>query len=466
MKQWQQSVFHSSSPSEQTIGEEMPISTEPVSRRKKLKDAVRFAMEGLEERRLFSAGDSVTFAKIEISNQTSDAGPTAAFDFIASVTVNEDASGTVIQSSTLTTPQEQQADLSESGSDASDWDITAQASTLLGLDEGITGGTYLVNVVDGNGNHTLTLNVPVNDEFPTAPGTITGFTALQSVDSTQSVNIAWSPLTGGTSSDYVQVQINSPTAVVYKSPNVGATGALTGASTSISIPSGTLTPGVTYTGFLIYTKISGAVDTTDYPGVDGYVQFGTNTQFTIQTLSDLSAPTGLSASQGTFPHHTTISWAAVSGAASYQVYRSTVDNFADANKLVGGVTGTTYTDTAAAPGVLHYYWIKPRAGTDMGPASASVSGYTELAAPGNLQIFNDPKHLALTWVAVTNATTYQIFRSETDDFSTATKIAVGITTSYFNDTTAVSRQPYFYWVRAKNAAGVGILAGPVTATIS
>jgi len=441
----------------------MPLSAESASGPKKPIANFKFAMEGLEARRLFTAGDSTTIVKLEVYEQTSEAVPTTPNDYLASIVVNEDASGTAITSASLTTPNQGNAPLSEDN--ASSYSTSASATTLAELDSGVPGGAYSLNVVDANGNHTYNFSIPTTDQFPSTPAAIVGYSALQSVDASQNLTLNWSPLAGGTSSDYVQVQINGNGAIAYTSPDIGSAGALNGTSTSIMIPAGTLAPDGDYICYLIYANVV-SVDTTDYPAVPAYVAFATNTQFDMHAASALAAPIDVAASQGTFPHHTTVSWAAVTGAASYQVYRSTVDNFAVAKKLTGGVTGTDYSDTTAAGGVLHYYWVLGRNGSDIGPASASVSGFTEMPAPGNVTATDETHHVQITWSAIATATSYQIFRSVTDDFGTATRIAAGITTTFFSDTTAESGITYYYWVRGKNGAIVGIAGGPVMGALS
>jgi len=425
-------------------------------------------MEGLEIRRLFTAGDSTILGKVEEFTQTSATAPTVPTSYEATADVNENVSGTAISSGLLTLPESSGVSPQPftEEEDVSHWGSQAQFETLAGLDGTVPGGTYTINVVDGNGNHTYTMSLPGTDSFPSAPAAVVGFSALQTVNSSQALTVTWSPLEGGTSSDFVELNISGAGGTVFQTPNIGASGALNGTSTSVVVPAGTLQPGINYSASIIYGELAGPVDTTDYPGVNGYPVFATETDFSIQTLYNLAAPTGVAASQGTFPHHTTITWAAVSGAASYQVYRSTVDNFADANKLVGGVSGTAYSDTAAAPGVLHYYWVLARNGTDIGPESAAVSGFTELNAPAAFQSTDAVHHVALTWDTAVNAASYQIFRGITSDFSSATRIAAGITTTFFDDTTAVSGTDYFYWVRPKNALGVGAAAGPEEGALS
>jgi len=81
----------------------MPLSAESASGPKKPIANFKFAMEGLEARRLFTAGDSTTIVKLEVYEQTSEAVPTTPNDYLASIVVNEDASGTAITSASLKT---------------------------------------------------------------------------------------------------------------------------------------------------------------------------------------------------------------------------------------------------------------------------------------------------------------------------------------------------------------------------
>jgi len=178
---------------------------------------------------------------------------------------------------------------------------------------------------------------------------------------------------------------------------------------------------------------------------------------TENTVASPSAPTDVVASMGTVPHHVALTWAAVSGATSYQVYRSTQDNFSIANKVAGGVTTNSYNDlNVAADGVIHYYWIVARNSTGVGPESADAVGYVPLQAPA-VTVTDGAHHVGLTWAAVTNATSYQVWRATTDNVADATRIGNNITDDFFDDTTAASGTQYFYFVRAKNAAtGTGL----------
>ena len=65
-----------------------------------------------------------------------------------------------------------------------------------------------------------------------------------------------------------------------------------------------------------------------------------------------------------------------------------------------------------------------------------------------------PDRVRITWTAPTGATGFEVWRSTTNDSSTAARITTtDVTGSLFDDTTAVSGQTYFYWVKSKNAGG-------------
>jgi hypothetical protein len=61
----------------------------------------------------------------------------------------------------------------------------------------------------------------------------------------------------------------------------------------------------------------------------------------------------------------------------------------------------------------------------------------------------------VTWTGSVGATAYEVYRSTTNNSATATKInASDITGTSYDDPTAVTGTPYYYWVKARNAGGV------------
>jgi N-acetylneuraminic acid mutarotase len=105
--------------------------------------------------------------------------------------------------------------------------------------------------------------------------------------------------------------------------------------------------------------------------------------------TDMPAPTGLTASEGTYSNQVQLAWNAVTGATGYLIYRSLTNTTASAAQI--DVSGsTTYADTGAAawPGIALYYWVKAYwfVTTNYSPASdfsASARGYCA-ATPSSL----------------------------------------------------------------------------------
>jgi hypothetical protein len=77
-----------------------------------------------------------------------------------------------------------------------------------------------------------------------------------------------------------------------------------------------------------------------------------------------AAPTGLIISAGN--GIITLSWSAVSGATSYNIYRATASGGEGTTPIATSVTGTTYSDKTAASGHTYYYKITAVKSNGMG----------------------------------------------------------------------------------------------------
>ena len=67
-----------------------------------------------------------------------------------------------------------------------------------------------------------------------------------------------------------------------------------------------------------------------------------------------------------------------------------------------------------------------------------------------------PNESELSWVAAPNANSYQVWRSTTNDRSTATEIASGIKDTTYDDATAIAGMKYYYWVYSANGSQVSL----------
>ena len=148
-----------------------------------------------------------------------------------------------------------------------------------------------------------------------------------------------------------------------------------------------------------------------------------------------------------------LTWAAVDGAAKYEIYRSTQQS--TGYSLLGTTTSTSYVNTGAAVGKTYYYRVKAVNSAGTSAYSNIVSGRAKAAIPaaprvtiGNSSASGKPQ---LTWAAVDGAAKYDVYRSNSAD-GTFSKVGSTDKTTYVN-TGAVQGVTYFYKIRAVGASG-------------
>ncbi len=87
-----------------------------------------------------------------------------------------------------------------------------------------------------------------------------------------------------------------------------------------------------------------------------------------------NAPSGLTASQGTYSDKVALTWAASAYAAKYEVWRNTVSDSSSAAKIAEP-TAASYNDTSAVAGTLYYFWVKAKNVSGTSRFSGVASGY-------------------------------------------------------------------------------------------
>lgn len=125
-------------------------------------------------------------------------------------------------------------------------------------------------------------------------------------------------------------------------------------------------------------KFNAVAGTVYMIAVDGYGgQSGSVTlNVSLGTVVVPAAPTGVSASDGTFSDGVHVTWAAPTGATAYEVWRNTTNSSSSATKISAtDVTTTTYTDTTATAGKTYFYWVKAKNSAGTSGFSASDSGF-------------------------------------------------------------------------------------------
>ena len=167
-----------------------------------------------------------------------------------------------------------------------------------------------------------------------------------------------------------------------------------------------------------------------------------------------SAPTGVSATDGSLTANVTVKWNSVSGATSYHVYRAT-SSTGTKTELGSWQTSCNYTDTSATPGTLYYYWVKAKNSGGTSGFSSSDTGYRKLSKPMGVSATDGTSatEVTVTWSAVTGASYYRVYRATS---SAGTKTALGSwqTSCTYKDSGATAGTTYYYFVQAAvNSSG-------------
>lgn len=166
------------------------------------------------------------------------------------------------------------------------------------------------------------------------------------------------------------------------------------------------------------------------------------------------APQTISASNGGSANFVSVMWHDVSLETAYLIWRSTSNDAATAAVLDTGVPDVPmFNDLWASPGQLYYYWVTATNAYGTSEWSNADEGYRRLAAPTGLTASEGlyPDKIALTWGNVDGETGFGLWRHTENDTNAAICIGgVGKNTLAFDDTSAVSGQEYYYWVRASN----------------
>ena len=159
-----------------------------------------------------------------------------------------------------------------------------------------------------------------------------------------------------------------------------------------------------------------------------------------------------------------LTWAAVDGAAKYEIYRSTQQS--TGFTLLGTTTSTTYVNTGAAVGKTYYYKVRAlNVDGAAGAYSSTVSGAAKAVAPAAPTVtmtYSDGGKPKLTWSAVSGAASYRVYRSESRGTGYSL-LGTTTSTSYVNTGAAVGKT-YYYRVKAVNSAGTSAYSNIVSGT--
>jgi len=229
---------------------------------------------------------------------------------------------------------------------------------------------------------------------------------------------------------------------------------------NITIPNGIITVTNAQTGAVIFTAT-----VTDIKNGTFSLDPGTLPQPPAVSV----APSALSAVGGAGVM--TLSWNAVSDAASYNLYYSTTSGVTTANGTKIPAAAAPYVQAGLAAGTPYYYIVTAVNSAGESAASAQASAGTTAApalptvpaAPSGVIATGGTKQVSLSWKSVSTATSYNVYYATTAGVTTAngTKIANATTPAVQTGLTAATT--YYYIVTAVNSVGEGAASVQVAA---
>lgn len=333
---------------------------------------------------------------------------------------------------------------------ASDGTSSVQVTVTWDAAAGATGYTILRAIGSATPTEIGTTAALTFDDTTAVPATVYTYTVKST--SADNVSAASVPTTGfralaaptpvaasqGTSTTKVTVTWGaSPSAKgyqVFRATGGGEATRIATLGTVLTYADTTAVVGTLYTYTLFATSpISTSVASA---GADGY--------------RNINAPTGVQATDGTSTVQVTVTWAAVTSATGYEIFR---------NAALAGTVGAvrTFADTGATPGMQYTYTVKATTSVATSAASAGNTGYRNLSAPTGVAASKGTytTKIQVTWLATTGASGYSIFRNGA---TTAIGTTVGNTAVIYNDTTALANKIYYYTVRATTTVATSALS--------
>jgi fibronectin type 3 domain-containing protein len=202
-------------------------------------------------------------------------------------------------------------------------------------------------------------------------------------------------------------------------------------------------------------------------GRDAYFDNVRLTQASAEGGVVLPAPTGLTATAG--DAQAALSWSAVSGAASYNVYQGATSGGEGSTPVATGITATNFNVTGLANGSTYYFIVAAVNASGVGSFSTEASAtpsasYGIPIAPTGLTAAAADSEVTLSWSEVPGASTYNVYQGNASGGEGSTPIATAVTGTTFTATGLTDGTAYYFKVAAVNSYGTSPFSNEATAT--
>ncbi|MGB1250742.1 MAG: InlB B-repeat-containing protein [Candidatus Promineifilaceae bacterium] len=181
----------------------------------------------------------------------------------------------------------------------------------------------------------------------------------------------------------------------------------------------------------------------------------------------LATPTSVTATDGSQEQQIGVSWNPVTGADSYEVYRSTT-NSAETHTLIATVNTPAYQDASVVAGQTYYYWVRASnavAFSVFSNAEAGQAAQINVPTPLNLSA-TDGDHedkIVVTWSLADSQTyTLKLYRGVSRNGAGRQLIATLSSTSgtRYEDTSTTPDEVVYYWISAERDGVTSSLSQP------
>jgi len=225
--------------------------------------------------------------------------------------------------------------------------------------------------------------------------------------------------------------------------------------------------------------ITGLADGTAYyvvvTAVNGAGEGASSVQVAATTLAAApppatvpSAPAGVGALGG--GEQVTLSWPAVSGATSYNIYWSTTPGVTPTSGNLIAAATSPYVHAGLTASTTYYYVVTAVNGVGESLPSAQASATTSApppavpAAPTGITATGGSAQVTVSWSPASGATSYNVYWSTTLGVTPATGTKIANVSSPYVHSGLTDSTAYYYVVTAVNGAGEGPASSQATAT--